>query len=76
MLEELDREGGLQRIRAHPNVRIESIDGLPAAHTLEPLPLQRAVNTLLDDALVRLLEQAPRPSASVAGGEPRASIGR
>jgi pimeloyl-ACP methyl ester carboxylesterase len=58
VLEELEREGGLERMRAHPNVRVELIAGLPAAHTLEPLPLQRAVNTLLDDALVRVLEDA------------------
>jgi pimeloyl-ACP methyl ester carboxylesterase len=58
VLEELEREGGLQRMRARSNVRMESIAGPLAAHTLEPLPLQRAVHTLLDDALVRLLEQA------------------
>ncbi len=76
VLEELERGDGLQRMRAHPNVRVELIAGLPAAHTLEPLPLQRTVNTLLDDALVRMLGRVPRPSASVAGHEPGASIGR
>jgi pimeloyl-ACP methyl ester carboxylesterase len=61
MLEELERGGGLRRMQARPNMRIELVGSPLAAHTLEPLPLQRAVNTLLDDALVRMLYQVPRP---------------
>jgi alpha-beta hydrolase superfamily lysophospholipase len=69
VLEELERGGGLQRMRAHRNVRVELIADLPAAHTLEPLPLQRAVNTLLDDALVRVLEDARNGGVSAAERE-------
>lgn len=69
VLEELERGGGLQRMRGHPNVRVELITGLPAAHTLEPLPLQRAVNALLDDALVRLLEKGRNGGASASAAE-------
>lgn len=53
--DELDRQGDLQRMRAIPNVQVNSIPGPLSSHTLEPLPLQRAVNTLLDAALDRLI---------------------
>ncbi|MGA7704345.1 MAG: alpha/beta fold hydrolase [Solirubrobacteraceae bacterium] len=55
VFEELERDGGLARAQARPNVRIESIPGPLTSHTLEPVVLQQAVHTLLDDALGRLL---------------------
>jgi hypothetical protein len=62
VFEELERNGDLQRMRARSNVRVESIPGPLASHTLEPLPLQRAVHALLDDALAHMLEQVPAPT--------------
>ncbi|HEY5260804.1 MAG TPA: hypothetical protein VIJ33_01695, partial [Solirubrobacteraceae bacterium] len=63
VFEELERDGGLARMRARSNVRVESIPGPLTSHTLEPLPLQRAVHMLLDDALVGLLDRVPGTSA-------------
>lgn len=55
VFEELTRDGGLERMRARRNVRVKSIPGPLTSHTLEPLPLQRAVAALLDEALLRTL---------------------
>ncbi len=65
VFEELDRDGGLTRARAHPNVRLESIPGPLTSHTLEPPMLQHAVHALLDEALTRVLERGEHspPSA-------------
>ncbi|HLB21877.1 MAG TPA: alpha/beta fold hydrolase [Solirubrobacteraceae bacterium] len=60
VLEELTRNGGLARMRARANVRICSIPGPLRSHTLEPLPLQRAVSALLDEELDRALGAAAR----------------
>jgi hypothetical protein len=43
---------------ARPNVAIITIPGPLTSHTLEPLPLQRAVNAALDAALERALGDA------------------
>jgi alpha-beta hydrolase superfamily lysophospholipase len=59
VFEELARDGGLARMRARPNVRVESIPGPLTSHTLEPLALQSAVSALLDEALQRLLREDP-----------------
>jgi pimeloyl-ACP methyl ester carboxylesterase len=67
VFEELMRDGGLERMRARPNVRIESIPGPLTSHTLEPLPLQRAVGALLDEALLRTLR---RGTAQAQGSPP------
>jgi hypothetical protein len=69
VLEELIRTGGLARLRERPNVRIEEIPGPLTSHTLEPSPLQTAVNRLLDDALTRLLG-----ASALAGGMHERSI--
>jgi hypothetical protein len=61
VLEELTRAGDLPRMRERANVRIEEIPGPLTSHTLEPLPLQRAVSGLLDDALARLQGTSARP---------------
>jgi pimeloyl-ACP methyl ester carboxylesterase len=58
LYEEFDRDGRLARMRASENVRIEAIPGPLASHTLEPLPLQRAVHLLLDEALDRVMRNA------------------
>ena len=58
LLEELTRDGGLARMAARPNVAIITIPGPLTSHTLEPLPLQRAVNAALDAALERALGDA------------------
>ncbi|HWG07944.1 MAG TPA: alpha/beta fold hydrolase [Solirubrobacteraceae bacterium] len=61
---ELMRDGGLGRMRARANVRIESIPGPLTSHTLEPLPLQRAIASLLDEALQRTLRHSS-PEAEI-----------
>lgn len=55
LLEELERDGGLARMTARPNVRVVRVPGPLRSHTLEPLPLQRAVHRALDEALDRQL---------------------
>jgi alpha-beta hydrolase superfamily lysophospholipase len=55
VFEELTRDGGLERMRARRNVCVKSIPGPLTSHTLEPLPLQRTVAALLDEALLRTL---------------------
>jgi alpha-beta hydrolase superfamily lysophospholipase len=73
VLEELTRDGGLERMRAKPSVRIESIPGPLTSHTLEPLALQRAVAGLLDEALERTLRRgSPSSRASQPGLSARA----
>ncbi len=67
LLEELRRSGGLQRMGRRPNVRVVTIPGPLASHTLEPLLLQRRVNEVLDEALGAALERVR------AAGEPAAS---
>jgi alpha-beta hydrolase superfamily lysophospholipase len=61
VFEELERDGGLARMRARPNVRVESIPGPLTSHTLEPLVLQSAVSALLDEALGQLLGDGLQP---------------
>ncbi len=73
LYEEFDRDGRLARMRARPNVRIEAIPGPLTSHTLEPLPLQRTVHQLLDDALERVMS---RPGAAAPLLSPRSGLGR
>jgi hypothetical protein len=51
-------------MRARANVRICAIPGPLTSHTLEPLPLQRAVSALLDDELDRTLGAEARPASA------------
>ncbi len=74
VFEELQRDDGLERARAHANVRVESIPGPLTSHTLEPLALQRAVHALLDSALTRVLERGEQSLSSAEPGR-RASTG-
>jgi alpha-beta hydrolase superfamily lysophospholipase len=57
MLEELERDGTLERLAERPNVRVDRIAG-PSSHTLEPLSAQRAVHEALDQALGRRIAAA------------------
>jgi pimeloyl-ACP methyl ester carboxylesterase len=68
VFEELTRDGGLERMRARRNVCVKSIPGPLTSHTLEPLPLQRAVAALLDEALLRTLgNSSPAAQSSPFG---------
>ena len=64
VFEELERDGGLARAQARPNVTIESIPGPVTSHTLEPVALQQAVHASLDEALARLLDQDTEPGGT------------
>jgi hypothetical protein len=67
LAEELERNGDLARMRSHPNVLIEQLPGPLTSHTLEPLPLQKAVHQILDQALDRQLAAQPSRARSEAG---------
>jgi len=68
VFEELTRDGGLERMRARRNVCVKSIPGPLTSHTLEPLPLQRAVAALLDEALLRTLGRSSPAATSPPSG--------
>jgi len=55
LLEELEADGRLERLRRAANVRVEVVPIPLASHTLEPIPLQCAVHRLLDDALEQMM---------------------
>ncbi|MCW2951949.1 MAG: hypothetical protein JWQ48_1119 [Conexibacter sp.] len=57
LLEEMQRDGRLERIRRR-SMRVECIPGALISHTLEPLPLQRAVAAVLDEEIAHELERA------------------
>jgi hypothetical protein len=73
LLEELRRDGRLERMTRRPNVSIEQIPGPLVSHTLEPLPLQRAVHAALDRALIRHLDQLGGPGAPTPAPAPGGS---
>jgi len=54
LLRELEADGRLQRLREAANVRVELVPIPLESHTLEPIPLQRAVHRVVDEALQRL----------------------
>jgi hypothetical protein len=66
--DELLRDGGLERIARQPGARVIAVEPPLPSHTLEPVPLQRAVHRLLDEALARQLERS--------GGVGRAAAAR
>ncbi|HET6508414.1 MAG TPA: glycosyltransferase [Baekduia sp.] len=53
--DELEASGDLARLAADPHVELETLQDVPRAHTLEPLPLQREVQRFLDAAIEREL---------------------
>jgi alpha-beta hydrolase superfamily lysophospholipase len=57
--EELSAEGRVERLSGRENVDITELPGEGWAHTLQPLPLQRYVHRVLDDALHRELDRLP-----------------
>jgi predicted ATP-grasp superfamily ATP-dependent carboligase/alpha-beta hydrolase superfamily lysophospholipase len=67
LLQEMERDGRLARMTERPNTYIERIPGPLVSHTLEPLPLQRAVHDVLDRALERSLSEEHPAAASVHG---------
>jgi len=54
---ELERAGRLEAFAGSRAVEVVRVPGDVSAHTLEPLPLQRAVADLLDERLARELER-------------------
>lgn len=69
--DELEASGELDLLTADPNVVVETLDSLPRAHTLEPLPLQREVQRFLDEAIERELARHETGGAPTAdGGRP------
>jgi alpha-beta hydrolase superfamily lysophospholipase len=57
--EELSAEGRVARIARRENVDITELPGEGWAHTLQPVPLQRHVHGILDDAVHRELDRLP-----------------
>jgi alpha-beta hydrolase superfamily lysophospholipase len=75
LLAELERDGRLARMERRQNVYIERIPGPSESHTLEPLPVQRAVHHALDRALARQLRNVSAADGEVSGNERHASAG-
>jgi hypothetical protein len=71
LLDELQRDGRLKRMSDRPNVWTEVVPGPLSSHTLEPLPLQRAVHALVDAALARELQ---RGEGAHPGGRMREAL--
>jgi dienelactone hydrolase len=57
--EELSAEGRVERLARRENVDITELPGEGWAHTLQPVPLQRYVHRVLDDAVHRELDRLP-----------------
>jgi alpha-beta hydrolase superfamily lysophospholipase len=70
VLEELERDGGLARMRERANVTVRSIPGPLTSHTLEPLALQAAVSTMLDEALAQTVAEATGQGVDEGAEEP------
>jgi hypothetical protein len=75
LLAELERDGRLARMERRENVYIERIPGPLASHTLEPLPLQRAVHRALDRALARQLRNVCAADGDISANEHHMSAG-
>jgi glycosyltransferase involved in cell wall biosynthesis/pimeloyl-ACP methyl ester carboxylesterase len=64
LLQELEREGRLERMQRWPNLTLEVVPGLSDLHTLRQIWLQQKVHELLDAALQRELTDGKSTGAA------------
>lgn len=61
LLQELERDGRIDRLGRWPNVHLHLLDGPTAAHMLQPIELQEQAHALMDSALVSALSKTQFP---------------